>query len=223
MYFKEVQLERSAQCSLMPPKVLSELETNVNILTAWVLRQSFESKLTGEPEDILHKIRGKFISLFTKDKDRAGAYSITIAFRLFNLILDYEVLHLEQPYDLILDGYTIQGKYALLRKRKGIKTPHILVIHINEPDLKHDHSLPPDIITMSRYTHLITNTGYKEGYVLHYPLLKGRHWINKKLDISLINLYLRNITKHSVLNLQFPSMGAHCKGCNTKPCLTVFK
>ncbi len=223
MIISEQALERLIQCPLMTPTSPSNAETCAYALASWTLRQAFESKFRGKPQDILHKIRGKVIELWEGNKAEAGIVSRTAAFRLFNLILDYEILHLEQPYNLILSGYTIQGKYALLRKRIGECLPHILILYTSEPELKHDQVFPPDVATLARYVHVYTNAGYIDAQVLHYPIFKGKPWINKTLNVALAKRYLEDMLRVVGLHVQYPVIGKHCVHCSTKPCLKVFK
>jgi len=222
MIIQEQELERLIRCPLMTPTGPSKAETCAYALALWVLRQSFEDKLLGKPTEILHTIRGKMLELWEGDKLEAGALSRTAAFRLFNLVMDYEVVHLEQPYNLILRGYTIQGRYSLLRSRKGDRLPHVLMLYTHEPDLRHDLTLPPDVATMARYVHVYTNAAHKDAQVLHYPVFKGKPWLNKGLDVSLATLYLESMLRVVALRPEYPVMGSHCVKCETKPCLEVF-
>lgn len=222
---QENTLEQIAKCPLMAPTSPSHAEICAYALASWALRKSFDGKLIGKPTDILHEIRGQLIKLWkdTGSKEDPGEISRTAGFKLFNLLMDYEVLHLEQPYNLVLTSYTIQGKYALLQKRKGACLPHVLVLHTHEPDLKHDQALPPDPLTLARYLHVYTTTKYKDVQVLHYPVLRGKPWMNKQVNIALAQRYLGDMLKVATLQLKFPIMGSHCRDCSTKPCLGAFK
>lgn len=223
MIIQEQVLERLMQCPLLVPTSPSKAETCANALTTWTLRQAFENKFLGKAEDILHNIRGKVLELWGESSIEAGTLSRTVAFRLFNLATDYEVVHIEQPYNLILSGYTIQGKYALLRKRKGECLPYVLVTHATEPELRHKQILPPDVTTLARFVHARTNGAYTDVQVMHYPMFKGKLWLNKTIDMSLATLYLESMLKVAALRPQYPVMGEHCVSCSTKPCLEVFE
>lgn len=220
MIIKEHYLERLVKCPLMVPNAPSKAETCTNALASWVLRQSFLNKFKGRPEVILHDIRGKVLDLWGDDL-HAGSLSRTAAFRFLNLHLDFEVIHLEQPYNLILSGYTIQGQYALLRSRRGECLPHVLILHDKEPDMRKEHALPPDVITLARYVHICTNSGHK-AHMLHFPVFMGKSWLNKTINLSLATLYLESMLKVVALNQRYPVMGSHCSNCSTKPCLDVF-
>lgn len=222
MIIQEQALEKLLQCPLMAPTGPSNAETCANALASWVLRQSFEGKLLGIPTQILHNIRGKMIELWDGNKLEAGALSRTAAFRLFNLVLDYEVVHLEQPYNLVLSGYTIQGKYALLQKRKGECLPHVLVLHTTEPELKRIQTVPPDVISLARYCHVYINAAHKDARVLHFPIFRGKPWMNKGLNVALAEKYLQDMLRVASLRPQYPVPGEHCTSCATKPCLGVF-
>lgn len=221
--FSEQELERLVRCPLMIPTGPSHAETCAKALASWILRQSFEEKIQGKVQDILHNIRGKVIDFWGGDRLEAGHLSRTAAFRLVTLVLDYEVIHLEQPYNLILGGYTIQGQYALLRKRKGELLPHVLVLHARAPEMKHEQALPPDVATLARYVHVATNTGHLNAQVLHYPIFKGKPWVNKTINIALAKRYLGDMLKVADIHPQYPVMGEHCASCETKLCLEVFR
>jgi hypothetical protein len=224
MLIEEHVLERFVQCPLMTPTSPSQVETCAYALASWTLRKSFENKFQGKPENILHEIRGKVLELWKGNQLEVGTLSRTAAFRLFNLVLDYEVIHLEQPYNLVLTGYTIKGKYALLRKRKGACLPHILILHTNEPELKHQQILPPDVITLSRYVHLFTTTTiHTDAQVVHYPIFRGKLWINKNINVPLAKRYLSDMLKVVIANPHFAVMGDHCSSCLTKPCMEMYK
>ena len=221
MIIKESELERLLKCPLMTPTSPSKSEACANALASWAFRKSLEGFLVGEPQDILHEIRGKILELHETD-DHVGTMARQTAFRIFNLLLDYEVLHLEQPYNLILAGYTIQGKYALLRKRKGACLPHVLVLYAEEPALRHNHAMPPTIPLMARWLHVRTATKYKNAVVLNYPVLKGESWVNSSLNLDLAEQYLESMLKVAALRPNFPVPGEHCGQCATKSCLEVF-
>lgn len=225
MIIQEQALGRLLQCPLMTPTSPSGEETCAYALASWALRQSFENKLVGDPAEILSTIRGKMIKLWKESgvADDPGKLARTSAFRLFNLVLDYETVHLEQPYNLVLAGYTIQGKYALLRKRTGECFPHILILHSNSPSLKHDQAVPPDVQTLARYLHVTTASGYTEVQVIHYPVFRGKTWFNKTVDGALARRYLQDMLKVAALRPQYPIAGEHCATCCTKPCLEVFR
>ena len=220
MQFKEQDLERLSQCPLLTPTGPSHAETCAKALASWALRRAFEGSLKGKPVEILHEIRGKVLEV-CGGSGNAGTVARKTAFGLFNLMLDYEVLHLEQPYNLTLAGYTIQGQYALLRKRRG-EIPTVLVLYAEEPELRHNHALPPTVPVMARYVHVVTQTKYKDAQILNYPVLKGKPWINGALDLALAKQYLESMIRVASLRPQFPVMGEHCKRCTTKPCLGVF-
>lgn len=223
MIIQELTLEHLLQCPLMTPTGPSKEETCANALASWTLRRAFEDKFLGKPQDILHDIRGKVLELWDGPPEEAGLLARTAAFRLFNLALDYEVIHLEQPYNLILSGYTIQGRYALLRKRRGEELPLVLILHDAEPSMKKEQALPPDVITLSRFVHVYKNTGYKDAQVIHFPVFRGKVWFNKFIDVNLATKYLESMLKIAALNPSFPIMGGHCSKCTTKPCLEIFK
>lgn len=220
MILKEQDLERLSLCPLMTPTGPSHVETCAKALASWALRQAFEGSLKGAAPKILHEIRGKVLELYG-DGFGAGTVARRTAFNLFHLMVDYEVLHLEQPYNLTLAGYTIQGQYALLRKHRG-DIPSVLMLYPEEPGLRHNHALPPSISLMARYLHVVTQTKYKDAVMLHYPVLKGKSWVTKGLDKALVSRWLESIMKVASLRPQFPVMGEHCKRCTTKPCLGVF-
>lgn len=223
MMIQEQTLERLMQCPLMTPTGPSKMETCAYALASWALRQSFDGKFKGNPEDILHEMRGKVLDLWKGERHEVGSISRTVAFRLFSLVLDYEVVHLEQPYNLVLTEYTIQGKYALLRKHIGAHLPHILILYTTEPELKNTQALPPDVTTLARYLHLYTTTEYTDAMVLHFPIFRGKPWMNKSIDLSLARKYLESMLKVASLNPFFPIRGKHCDNCATKPCLKVFE
>lgn len=211
------------ECPLIDPAPASHAEVCAEKLTGWVLRKSFNGKFGGAVQDIAHEIRGAVIDFWGGDKKEAGTLARTAAFRMFSLIIDYEVIHLEQPYDLVLNGHTIQGKYALLRKRGGEQLPYILILHTDEPILRHDSTLPPDVITLSRYLHLHTTTQYSNAQILHYPVFRGKSWFNKTVNSTLAKTYLCSMLEIANLHPTFPVLGEHCKECISKPCLKVFK
>lgn len=229
MNIQEKTLEYLTQCPLMDPADPSKEEVCANELASWILRQSFDGKFNGKIQDILHNIRGKVLELWSKNNTTSelgvsiGTLARTSAFRLFNLVLDFEVVHLEQPYNLILSGYTIQGKYALLRKRKGEELPYVLILHSTEPNMRKEQILPPDVATLARYVHAHVNAGHTNAQILHYPVFRGNIWYNKTINITLAIEYLISILKTAQIHPEFPSAGNHCVRCVSKPCLEVFK
>lgn len=223
MIINEFALRKLIQCPLFDPAPPTHSDICAKELTRWALRESFNNKFTGEAKDIAHRVRGAVLDFWTGDKKEVGTLARTVAFRLFSLITDYKVIHLEQPYELVLNGNTIQGEYALLRKRIGEKLPYILILHTEEPAYRHDQILPPNIITLARYLHLHTSTNYNDAQILHYPVFRGKSWLNKTVNHTLAKTYLCSMLEVAQLHPQYPVLGDHCKGCVTKPCLEVFK
>lgn len=238
MPIDEKELARIALCPMFVPGEQSKLELCADTLTTIAIRRAFEGKLLK-----LEDIRSQFTYLWgcsnfsgTDSKAwcippmKAGnPYWVgihqgrTISFRIFSLVAGYEILHPEQPYNLILNGYTIQGRYALLKKpgRSGI--PNVLVTYLNAPSLRHEIAMPPDPISLSRYVDVKMATMYKEVYVLHYPLLKGKEWQNKEINEAVAKRYLSSMLDVVALNPRYPTAGSHCMGCEDKPCMEVFK
>lgn len=152
-----------------------------------------------------------------------GRIARIAGFKLFNLVLEYEVIHPEQPYNLVLSGYTIKGKYTLLRKRRGEQLPYILILHENAPALKKEITLPPDVLSMARFLHSRFQEGYADVQVLHYPVLTGKWWLNKTINPALARSCLQDMLKVVALQSRFPSIGDHCRSCDSKPCMEVFR
>jgi hypothetical protein len=224
MIIQESRLEKLLQCPMIDPQPSSKSDKCAMALSTWVLRQSFLNKLIGKPEKVLDNIRKTLIEIW-KDENVEGDPGViarVAGFRLFSLVLDYEVIHLEQPYNLVLTGYTIQGKYALLRKRKGEYLPYVLIVHTNSPSLKKEQALPPDVISMSRHLHASTNAGYSNVQTLHYPVLSGQKWYDKYINSKLSAIYLTNMLR-VISNPSYPVPGEHCSTCVSRPCLSIFK
>ena len=217
MNLHEQYLERLVHCPIMDPEPPTQLETAGRELSAWALRQSFQGKLVGKPEEVLHDIRGRVLEYISD-----GTKARRIAYRLFKLLLEFEVVHLEQPYNLIVAGYTIQGEYALLRSRKGECIPHVLIVHPEEPSQRNFHAMPPDTVSLLRLLHARTNTKFSNARLLHYALTSAKYWIVKDLNTGLARKYVEDIIKVAALRPQFPSIGEHCRRCRSKPCLGVF-
>lgn len=230
----EYELEQKAKCPIMVSQSPSEVGLCGYLLASKALRAAFEGK-----HPVLADIRGDYIRLWNqawfKGKENKipipkagdpywkGIHSgRTISYRLFNLLLAYEVLHPEQSYYLILNGYTIQGSYALLRKRKGAGIPTVLILYMHAPTLQHDQAVPPRLVALSRYVDAKMSEVYKEIHVLHYPLLKGKEWINKYINEALAKVYLYSMLEVENTSPVYPTIGEHCKDCSTKPCLEVF-
>lgn len=223
MVYSEQTLERVLKCPMMSLISSSKKELCSYALASWALRRSFEGKLFGKPDTVLPEIRGKVIELWKSNNVEGdpGVIARTAGFRIFTLLTDYEVLHVEEPYNLSLAGYTIQGRYAMMRKRKGEKLPYVLILHTYEPNLKQQATNPPDVPTLSRYVHATTNGGYVNAQVLHYPILSGRMWMNKIINNRLAVKYLQSMLEVASVKASHPIPGDYCNLC-TKPCLEVF-
>lgn len=237
MSINEHELERMSRCPIMVERSPTNVGLCSRLLVEKVLRHAFEGKIVSL-EDIRKNFTLLWNSAYTHGIDikswkpppikvgdpywagiRNGR---TISYRLFSLILNYEVLHPEQLYNLILNGYTIQGSYALIRKRKGASIPSVLIPYIHAPTLQHDQVVPPRPIALSRYVDAKMSEVYKEIHVLHYPLLKGKEWTNKYINEALAKTYLCSMLEVAKLNPNYPTLGNHCIDCSTKPCMEVF-
>lgn len=216
--YQEQELERLLKCPLLDPTYLTVSE-KVRLITNWALRKSFEGKFYNLlPENVLRQIRGRIL----EDYPTEGTLARVTGFRLFQLITNYEVIHLEQPYNLVLSEYTIQGKYALLRKKAGERLPYVLVLREVEPELRNTQQFPPDVVTLARYIHVLTTTQYTNAKVLQFPVLRGEVWTNSNLSIDLAKRYLQSILKIAAIKPDFPIVGEHCNSCIAKRCLGVY-
>lgn len=235
--FNELALERIAKCPIMVTEDLTDVEFCGYLLAERVLRHEFEGERAS-----LEDIRKDFTFLWNAawfpgvdyktwkaPPMKAGSLywkginaGRTISYRLYSLLLDYEVLHPEQPYNLILNGYTIQGKYTLLRKKKGAKIPNVLMLYMNAPAIQHDQAIPPIVTLLCRYVDVKMTETYHEVHVLHYPLLRGKAWTNRLLNEVLAKKWICSMLEVAKLKPDFPTMGEHCKDCSTKPCMEVF-
>lgn len=221
----ELSLQRFAQCPILVPNGPSKLEFCSFALMRWALRKFFQS--SSMSNSFLSDLRGKFLDEFKKlstdkaETEEAIKYCASIARRIFELVVEYEVLHPEQPYDLILGKYTIQGEYALIRKRNEGAKPYVLVLHNAAPTARYDAKLPPDFISLARYINVRNETQYRDIGILHYPVIRGKPWTIKYINETIAHDYLHGILK-AMNNLPlFPSFGSHCAGCLTKPCMKV--
>lgn len=218
--FQEQELERLLRCPLLDPSYLIRMDA-IRQLVNWALRKSFEGKFPGSllPEQVLHQIRGRILEEYPTE----GTLARVAGFRIFSMIMKYEVVHLEQPYNLVVSGYTIQGQYALLRKRTGAQHPHVLVIRDTEPELRATQAQPPEVVTLARLIHVLTTTQYTDARVLQFPVFRGTLWTTKDLKMPLAKSYLESMLKIASISPQFPIVGEHCSQCISKRCLEVFE
>jgi hypothetical protein len=143
----------------------------------------------------------------------------TVSRKIFDLITHYEILHPEQPYELVLNGYTIQGRYALVRKTTESGHPTVLVVHNKEPR----HKASPDLLSLARFVHVkMTHLQYHEVDILHFPLLRSKPWRQINIDEKLATNWIKNAIFAIANNRTFPTAGPHCATCTTKPCMKVF-
>jgi hypothetical protein len=225
----EDRLNSYAICPLYNPPTAEPIQVQAEGLFKWAMLRTFDG--IHDPPD-LTGLRERYVSLWNKhwfgDQPKTlpatGPYwdgpkaSRGVARRIFEFLDKYEVVHPEQPYDLKVDKYTIQGRYALVRRKTQTGHPSVLVVHDRAPLYK----ASPDLRSLARFTHANTTEYYKEIGILHLPLLRGQVWSQVDINETLATTWLRAILDQ-IPGVQYPVPGSHCMSCEGKPCMGVFR
>ena len=178
----------------------------------------------------LEALRNKYVELWNKltlpdgsKPPAAGPYwegpraSRRVARTLFGFLRNYKVLQPDETYNLVIGGYTIQGRYALVRRSEA--TPvEVLSCYAKEPLFK----ASPDMQSLARLYHARNaHFQYKDMGLIYLPLLRGDVWHHRSINERLVRTWLESTIAVAAMKPAFPIAGKHCTSCN-KPCLEVF-
>jgi hypothetical protein len=229
MVVSEDNLNVNTLCPLMDIELSS---TDIEECAYALLRWAILRKQDGLDVE-LPKLREKYVNLWNKKwfKDQeikvpdTGPYwegpkkARIVAKRIYDLLLEYEILTPEQPYKLVLDCYTIQGLYALIRKKIGNKQVFVLVIHTSPTTYK----ASPDLRSLARHLHATkTYPNYNKIGLLHWTIIRGKEWKNKYINSNLSSNWLLTSLRLISSSEKFPVPGPHCVNCKSKACQEVF-
>lgn len=143
--------------------------------------------------------------------------SRSVAKRIFEFLSKYKVLQPDAPYSLVVGGYTIQGRYAIVRRSKA--TPALVLSYpAKEPLFK----ASPDMCSLARLYHARNlHYEYKDMGLIYLPLLRGDLWLHRSIDERLVKTWLESAVANLSGRPQYPVPGNYCVACS-KPCLKVF-
>lgn len=226
MLIQESNLVNSVKCPLY-----NRVSTDLEICALKVLRAALAASFNKNPIG-LPGLR----ELFVKNWDaiwhinnekipESGPYwegpkaGRALATRIHSLLLSYEVLQPIQPYELLVQTYTIQGEYALLKERGKSGAINVLVPHASS-FYRIDQPEPTGLI---RFWHVLnTFPMYKNVRIFHFPLLKGRNSWQDFKDLPKVLTYVQGIVLSYTGNHLFARTGSHCDSCSGKRCMEIF-
>jgi hypothetical protein len=140
--------------------------------------------------------------------------------RLYEFLLNLEVVHPFQPYTLELEAGTIYGENALVLCRPVRQEPYQLVVntYLRRPQ--------PNVLRIPNYQGLAQWLAARQQSeavdlgIVHMPFLRGDRWTVRNVDEALARSWLNVIVKTAAENLLFPHAGRQCDTC-TQPCKKV--
>jgi hypothetical protein len=232
----EVDLDRMLLCPILDPIVEDDKYICARQTLIWALRRTFDShscSIKELREKYVHFWNVKWFSYPNRPKEdgvpSSGSYwegpkqGNKTAKKIFELFRLYLILQPEQPYELPIEMYTIQGEYAIIRRRGKEGIPMVLIYEDVE---RNHHSRPestfPEPSSLARYIH-VKNTlhEYKEVGIYHIPLIHGTPWTNRYIEEKLATTMLGSIIRVAKSSPVYATPGSHCFKCSSKPCLKV--
>lgn len=229
MIIKETQLVDYGICPLYDRKEEGNLEKAAADTLRFILLRIFKG-IHDRPTVAF--IREKYVDIWNnywfgdqpKVIPNSGPYwegpkrAATVGRKIYELISRYTVIHPEQPYNLLLNGYTIQGQYALLCRNGENGYPYILVTHSQD----YRHKIYPDLMSLARFIHVKMTHQYMIVNILHFPLLRSKPWKHSNIDEKIATKWVSNVLSLIYKDEKFPTLGPHCSTCLSKSCLKVF-
>jgi hypothetical protein len=139
-----------------------------------------------------------------------------IAKRIGDLIRDYQFLGPLVSYELVLNGCSITGEYAVARPWRKESLLLCVSLRRSKPPQYYPY---PDYVACARWLHLQSREPGRDIQILHVPVLRGEAWIEKDVQLPLVRGLLDEILELMRRPLKVPNAGPHCKSCMLRNCL----
>lgn len=222
----ESELEQQALCPLFDPPAVSDLEKAVIQTVAVSVLRAFQGKPLSL-KDIHQKFVDSWKREFFKESPPptlpiSGPYwdGPKRAGRVGNIILTllakYDVVQPIQPYELTMNGYTIQGRYGILRRRVKDGFYGALTM-TSKPTLYREFPAPVDLV---RHIHLTRTHDYAKIGMVYVPTLRGPMWSRKHVDYKLAEAWVEGILPR--IGSVTVNPGSHCRLCVSRKCMQIF-
>jgi len=154
----------------------------------------------------------------------AGNRSIAgIAYRVAQVFRDYQtVMPLQLNKMLVprieegLANREVLVEYALMKRWRSDDTQYVVNIRRSRPPSFWKF---PDYVGLTRWLHAKQRDIWGELPILHVPVLNGKVWIERGLEMPLVRRQVNTILDAMSVEHQFARPGAHCEQCTQPRCL----
>lgn len=216
----EEQLKSYALCPLRGrPSRPSDLERAAEETINWFLAQLFKGSyplIVEVHAQFENYLRTSCKWTLAKVRKSAVASCRSLAKRLSDFSNNLGVVQPVAPYSLLIGGETICGEYAVVERKPPNSRQAIL--RVWSPDERHRNN--PDIVSMARWYHFITQEEHPVS-IYHMGVLDGSRFFQHGMEQEPVRRYLGDIIECMKAKRQWAAPGAHCESCVTRTCREV--
>jgi hypothetical protein len=220
----ESELQRHSVCPLFDGVEVHPMEQPAEQTFRWALRERHSGVIRPVTD-----LRARFVEIWAKAWGAAAKTSEywkgpnmarSYGRRLYEFLLNLEVIHPFQPYELKLGAGLVRGENALVLCRPARQEPYQLVVntYLRRPQ--------PDVLRVPNYRGLAQWLAARDQSesvdigIVNMPLIYGDRWTVRNVDEALARTWINAIVKTAAENLMFPRAGKQCETCS-QPCKKV--
>jgi hypothetical protein len=220
----ELELQRQSMCPLFDGIDFHRMERPADQTFRWALRERHNGVIRPVTD-----LRARFVDLWaeawgtaakTAEYWKGPAAARSYGRRLYEFLLNLEVIHPFQPYTLELETGQVRGENALVLYRPYRQEPYQLVIntHLRRP--QQDVIRTPNYRGLAQWLAARDQSESVDLGIVNMPLLYGDRWTVRNVDEALARTWVNAIVKTAAENLMFPQAGKQCETCS-QPCKKV--
>ena len=174
-------------------------------------------------------LRARFVALWSEswgNATKTQAYwkgpdaARSFGRRLYEFLLNLEVIHPFQPYELELEAGTVYGENALVLCRPVRREPYQLVVNARLRRPRSREIQIPNYQGLAQWLAVRQKSEEVNLGIVNMPLLWGDRWTVQTVDEALARTWINAIVRSAAENLVFPRIGKQCETCS-KPCKKV--
>jgi hypothetical protein len=195
MVITDQELQRRSECNSYNPAKIDPLEAPARLTIRWALRERHKGIICS-----LSALRERWVTEWqerwgedAKNADYWKGVDKTRAFtrRVYEFLLDYEVLHPYEAYTLQFDRGEVKGENALVVWHKYRKGDIPMLV---DPLLRRPRYVKKaNCAVMAQWLAARQGVEDVELGIVHLPLLSGERWLTKDVDEPLARQWLNDL------------------------------
>jgi hypothetical protein len=223
MTFDEQEIKNSSICSLIHLKTPDKaVLAPAYLTTAWVLKERFLGSIPN-----LQGIRARYMYHWHKywgSEEREGQTywegpkaSIHVAAKLYEFILQHEVVQPIEPYNLTcIDGHIITGSTALINRKHSKKGQLTYALDLIPYYIGTRRPIIPSYIALCRWLQARNVHDNCQLGILHLPILRGTLWYTEEIAEVRARHLIDDTIRQLSGKIRTIRPGSYCQDCTAR-------